>query len=102
MAMLGLYLLANFSRLFRGAIKNEFLRRNAAAWVVIFLINSSTAPLSGGNSFFYVLAKHGIWLTLLSEVVAALAATLIGFNVVWAVAVNKRLKRLSFLQHKLE
>ena len=39
MGLAGLYLLANFNRLFRGTIKNALLRRNVAAWLIIFLLN---------------------------------------------------------------
>ncbi len=99
MGLAGLYLLGNFNRLFRGTIKNAWLRRNAAAWLVIFLLNGSMSPLSGG--FFYFLEKFG-WLgTVGGHFVATMIATLIGFNSVWAIAVNKQLKRLSFIKHKL-
>jgi len=99
MGLAGLYLLGNFNRLFRGTIKNAWLRRNAAAWLIIFLLNGSMSPLSGG--FFYFLERFG-WLgTLGGHIVATTIATLIGFNIVWAVAENKQLKRLSFIKHKL-
>ena len=52
MGLAGLYLLGNFNRLFRGTIKNALLRRNAAAWLIIFLLNGSMSPLSGGFFFF--------------------------------------------------
>jgi len=99
MAVGGLYLLANFNRLFRGSIKNAWLRRNAAAWLVIFLINGSMSPISGG--FFYFLAKFGWTGTIAAHFISTIIATLIGFNTVWAVAESKRLKRLSFIKHKL-
>jgi two-component system, LytTR family, sensor kinase len=99
MGLAGLYLLGNFNRLFRGTIKNAWLRRNAAAWLIIFLLNGSMAPLSGG--FFYFLERFG-WLgTVGGHFVGTMIATLIGFNIVWAIAENKRLKRLSFIKHKL-
>lgn len=99
MGLGGLYLLGNFNRLFRGTIKNAWLRRNAAAWLVIFLLNGSMSPISGG--FFYFLAKFGWWGVIGGHIISITAATLIGFNTVWAVAENKRLKRLSFAKHKL-
>lgn len=99
MALVGLYLLANFNRLFRGAIKNAFLRRNVAVWLVIFLLNGAMSPISGG--FFYFLAKFG-WLgTIGGHFVSTTVATVVGFNVVWAMAESRRLKRLSFIRHKL-
>jgi two-component system, LytTR family, sensor kinase len=99
MGLAGLYLLGNFNRLFRGTIKNGWLRRNAAAWLIIFLLNGSMAPLSGG--FFYFLEKFGWIGTVGGHFVATIIATLIGFNSVWAIAENKQLKRLSFIKHKL-
>ncbi|MGZ5219648.1 MAG: sensor histidine kinase [Chitinophagaceae bacterium] len=99
MALVGLYLLANFNRLLRGSIKNAFLRRNVAAWGVIFLLNGAMAPISGG--FFYIVLKFGWWGTIAGHFISTTVATLIGFNVVWAIAENKRLKRLSFIKHKL-
>jgi len=99
MAVIGLYLLANFNRLFQGTIKNAFVRRNVAAWIVIFLLNGAMAPLSGG--FFYMLKKFGWWGTITGHFITSAIATLIGFNIVWALARNKRLKQLSFVKHKL-
>ena len=52
-AVAGLYLLANFSRLLRNSIKNELLRKNVAAWLIILCISVGMTPLSGG--FFYLL-----------------------------------------------
>lgn len=99
MGLAGLYLLGNFNRLFRGSIKNAWLRRNAAAWLIIFLLNGSMSPISGG--FFYFLAKFGWWGTVGGHFISSIVATLVGFNIVWAIAENKRLKRLSFIKHKL-
>ena len=49
MAFIGLYILVNFSRLFRGGIKNEIIRRNIAAWLVIFFLS---AAMSLNGDFF--------------------------------------------------
>jgi sensor histidine kinase YesM len=99
MGVIGLYLLANFNRLFRSTIKNDWVRRNIAAWLIIFFLNGAMSPLSGG--FFYLLRKYG-WLgSMGGHLVSTTVATIVGFNIVWAVAVNARLKKLSFMQHKL-
>lgn len=99
MALAGLYLLARFNRLFRGSIKSEWLRRNLAAWLIIFMINGSMSPISGG--FFYLLGKYG-WLgTIAGHFGSTTVATLIGFNAMWALAGNKKLKQISFIKHKL-
>ena len=57
-AVIGLYFLVNFRRLFRGRIRNEVVRKNAAAWIVIFFLSFATAPLGGG--LFYILEKYGL------------------------------------------
>lgn len=99
MALIGLYLLANFSRLFRGTIRNEFLRRNVAAWLIIFFISAALTPMGGG--FTYLVVKYGWWGTIVVEIISTIVATLLGFNTIWAIAENRRLKRLSFVKHKL-
>lgn len=96
----GLYLLASFRRIFRGSIRNELLRRNVAAWFIIFCISVGMTPLSGGN-FFYILYKHGMWFFIVVQLISATLCTVIIFNVVSALAENKRLKKLSFVKHKL-
>ena len=99
MALVGLYLLANFNRLFRGSIKNAVIRRNVAAWFVIFFLNGAMSPIH--SSFFYMLKKFGWSGIIAGHFISTTIDTLIGFNIVWAIAESKRLKRLSFVQHKL-
>ena len=99
MSLLGLYLLANFSRLFRGRIKNELLRRNAAAWAVIFCISCGMIPMSGG--FFYILSKFGWGWAVGGQFISTTLITLIVFNLARIVAESKRLQKLSFIKHKL-
>ena len=97
--VIGLYFLINFSRLFRGRIKNELLRKNVAAWIVIFFLSLAVTPLGGG--FGYMLNKFG-WLgSALIEIVTSLAYTLIVYNTARVIIENKRLKTLSFVQHRL-
>ncbi len=98
-ALVGLYFLVNFSRLFRGKIKNELLRKNVVASLAIFFLTASTIPISGG--FIYTLAKFG-WLgTLLVHVVTTIVYTVVVFNTTLLVAENRKLKELSFVKHKL-
>lgn len=100
MALIGLYLLANYNRLFRGSIKNAFLRRNVVAWLVIFCINGSMTALSGG-AIFYIIVKFGWFGVIGGHFLSTTAATVLGFNIVWLVSENRRLKKLSFVKHKL-
>ena len=99
MSLSGLYLLANFGRLFKGRIKNDLVRRNAAAWVVIFCISCGMIPMSGG--FFYILGKYGWAWAIGGQFVSTTLVTLIVFNLARIVAESKRLQQLSFIKHKL-
>ncbi|HMU47557.1 MAG TPA: histidine kinase [Chitinophagaceae bacterium] len=96
-ALAGLYLLINFSKLFKGRIRNELLRKNVAAFVIILLLGSATAPLS--SSFFLMLAKHGWKWSIISQIVYSLIATILVYNAARLVVDNNRLKKLNFLLH---
>jgi two-component system LytT family sensor kinase len=99
LAMIGLYLLANFRTLFRGSIHNEILRRNLAVWIVMLFLSSAMAPMSGG--FFQILHKYGWCWAVAAQFISSLAHTLFVFNTAWLVAENRRLKKLTFIQHKV-
>ncbi|MFI5130913.1 MAG: sensor histidine kinase [Chitinophagales bacterium] len=98
-ALIGLYFLVKFSSIFRSRIKNELLRKNVAAFLVIFFLSSAMTPLGGG--FSYMVAKFGWPGTIAIEIVASMVYTLIVFNIGRAIAENKKLKSQSFLKHKL-
>lgn len=95
-ALAGLYLLANFNHLFKRTIKNELLRKNIAAWLIIFCISNAMLPMSGG--FFYLLEKHGWWGAIFGQVVSTTLCTLVIYNIARAVIESKKLKRLSFIK----
>ena len=98
-AVIGLFFLANFGRLFRSSIKNDLFRKNVLAWLIIFFLSSALTPLGGG--FFYMLAKFGWVKTIGIQIAATVLYTLVVYNIVRVVAENKRLKALSFVKHKL-
>ncbi|HZI53576.1 MAG TPA: hypothetical protein VFD56_07735, partial [Chitinophagaceae bacterium] len=98
-AVIGLYFLVNFGRLFRGSIRNEVLRKNAAAWIVIFFLSLAITPLGGG--FSYMVRKFGWWGSALIEIIVSLVYTVVVYNTARAIAENKKLKSLSFVKHKL-
>jgi len=98
-AIIGLYFLVNFGRLFRGRIRNEVLRKNVAAWLVIFFLSLSTTPLGGG--LFYILEKYGLLGFAIIEIVMSFMYTLIVYNTARAIIENKKLKALSFVKQKL-
>ena len=98
-AMIGLYFLVNFSKLFRGRIRNELFRKNITAFLAIFFLTSAMTPLGGG--FGYMLAKFGWMGTIAIEIVATMVYTVVVFNIARVIAENKKLKALSFVKHKL-
>jgi two-component system LytT family sensor kinase len=98
-AVIGLFYLANYGRMFRGRIKNEVLRQNVVVWFIIFFLSNSLAPISGG--FYYTVDKLG-WPGFVGmQAFGCLLYTLFVFNTARLVAINKKFKQLSFVQHKL-
>jgi two-component system LytT family sensor kinase len=98
-AMGGLYMLASFGRLLRGSIKNELLRKNIAAWLIIFCMSVAMLPMSGG--FFYMVEKHGWGWAIGGQFISATLCTLITYNLARVVAESRQLKKLSFIKHNL-
>lgn len=98
-AMLGLYLLSNFGRLFRG-IRNDWLRRNALAWLIICCFILATTPLNG--DFYRMVQNHGFWMAIIGQMVIITLHTLVVFNLVRLIDRNKWLRsHVSFIQHKI-
>ena len=97
MALAGLYLLTKFSQLFKNTIRNELLRKNAAAWVIIFCISTGMLPMSGG--FFYMLTKYGWVHTIIWNFISITCTTLVVYNFARVIAENPTLKKLSFVKH---
>jgi len=99
LAVIGLFFLANFGRTFKGRIKNEWLRQNTVAFLVIFFLVNSSAPVSGG--FVYAVNKLG-WLGFIGlQALGCLIFTLVTYNICRWLANDKELKKLSFAAHKL-
>lgn len=98
-ALTGLYLLANFNKLFIKRIRNELVRKNVVAFLIIFFFSLAMLPMSGG--FYVMLAKWGWVHSLFAEVISAVIATIIIYNSVRFVADYKSFKKLSFISHSL-
>ncbi len=96
-ALAGLYILTNFTRLFKQSVRNELLRKNIVAWLAIFCISTAMLPMSGG--FFYMLAKWGWWWSVIGQFISTTATTLVVYNTVRFIAENSRFKKLPFIQH---
>ena len=98
-AVAGLYVLTQFSRMFKQKIKNELLRKNVVAWLAILCISNAMVPMSGG--FFYMLAKWGWLWSVVGQLISVTVTTLLVFNTVRYIAENRRLQQMGFLKHNL-
>lgn len=99
LALVGLFILANFGRLFKGRIKNEILRKNVVAWLAIISIGAAMFPM--GGAFFLVVAKHGYLGMVLYQVISTTLNTLLVYNTARYVAEHKKLQRGPFLNRVL-
>jgi sensor histidine kinase YesM len=95
----GLYVLTQFSRMFKQSIKNELLRKNVVAWLAILCISNAMVPMSGG--FFYMLAKWGWLWSVVGQLISVTVTTLLVFNTVRYIAENRRFKQMGFIKHNL-
>lgn len=93
----GIYMLGNFRGLFKRTVRNELLRKNIAAWLIILCLSIAMVPMSGG--FFYLLGKYGWGWAIGSHFISATICTLIIYNLARVVAENPRLKKLSIIKH---
>jgi two-component system, LytTR family, sensor kinase len=99
LAGIGLFFLANYGRMFKGRIRNELLRQNVVVFLIIFFLVNSLAPVSGG--FAHAINKFG-WLGFIGiQAFGTLLYTLVSFNISRLISINKKLKALSFVKHKL-
>lgn len=94
MLVLGLYLLANFKRLFRRNIKNELLRKNIVVWMIAVSLILAVSPTNG--EFYQAMAKGAVLKTLLLQIIAITIMTFFVFNITLFVLSIPRLKKMSF------
>jgi two-component system, LytTR family, sensor kinase len=99
LAGIGLFFLANYGRMFKGRIRNELLRQNVVVFLIIFFLVNSLAPVSGG--FVHAINKFGWFGFIGMQAFGTLLYTLVSFNTSRLIAINKKLKKLSFVKHKL-
>lgn len=99
MTCFGLYLLANLNHLLRSRIKNDILRKNVVAWLIIFCISAGLFPMN--NGFYYVVNKYGWWKMITGHLISTTLYAILIFNVVWLVAKHSRLQKLSFIKHTM-
>lgn len=94
LALLGLYILANFSRIFKGRIRHEVVRKNIVAFMAILFISGSLFPMN--NGFFYIITKHGYGALFLYQLVSAILNTLLVYNTSRYVAEHPAVLRMPF------
>lgn len=95
----GVFLVARFNTLFKTRIRNEWLRKNAVVWLIIFCFSGSLFPLGGG--LFLIVNKYGWWGLILGHIASTTVTTLIAYNATRYVIDHPRIKRLSFIKNKL-
>ena len=94
MLFLGLYLLANFKRLFRRYIRNEFLRKNIAVWMIAVCLILSVSPT---NHEIYIGILSGHWVkAFLTQIAAITIMTFFVFNVTLLVLKSNGVQKASF------
>jgi len=98
MLMAGLYILANFGRLFRRNFRNELLRENVVVWLAAICMIMALAPVSG--DFVGILLRKGIMHAIMVQTIFATINTLFVFNITRFVARSVPVKRKSFTKQK--
>ncbi|MDF2386239.1 histidine kinase [Nostoc ellipsosporum NOK] len=98
LALSGVFLLANFKRLFRKSIRSEWLRANVSAWLIIFCFIMALLPLNG--SLFEAIGEYGVGIALLGQAILVTLNTLIVFNSVRWVMRHPRFSKWSFARHQ--
>lgn len=94
MLVLGLYLLANFNRLFRRYIRNELLRKNIVVWIIAICLILAVSPTNPEFSNAFV--QGNLLQVLLIEIVAITMMVAFVFNTTLLVAQNKGITGMSF------
>jgi sensor histidine kinase YesM len=79
MLVTGLYLLANFNRLFRHSIKNELIRKNIVVWMASICCIIATAPTT--PDFYGAFNDNKLLLFYLFDCIVATIEGLFVFNV---------------------
>jgi two-component system, LytTR family, sensor kinase len=94
MLVAGLYLVANYNRLFRNHIRSQLLRRNLVVWMIAICFTFSVTPTS--PDFYQSLAAKKIFPYFITQIIACTALVLVVFNITWYVSELSVLKKGSF------
>lgn len=98
MLMAGLYILANYGRLFKKYFKSELFRQNVVVWMASVSLIMALAPVSG--DFFGILIRKGVWHAVYIEIFFATVNSLFIFNITRLVATRRSVKRQTFIRQK--
>jgi two-component system, LytTR family, sensor kinase len=94
MLVAGLYLLANYNRLFRSYIKSRLLRQNLVVWMIGLCLIFSLTPTN--PEFYQNFSTNKLPTYFLIQSIAITAMVLFVFNITWFVSELSWLKKLSF------
>ncbi|MEO5562606.1 MAG: histidine kinase [Chitinophagaceae bacterium] len=94
--VIGLYLLANFKKLFRRYIKNELLRRNVAVWLIAVFIGISFCPTN--PEFYGVIKSPKLATFIVLQIVGITFMALFIFNTTLLVSRIRPIRNLPFLK----
>lgn len=94
MLVAGLYLVANYSRLFRNSIRNLWLRRNLIVWMISICFILGVTPTHG--DFYQSITSGSLIRYFGIQLIAATLIVLVVFNITWWVASLPVLEKKSF------
>jgi sensor histidine kinase YesM len=94
MLVAGLYLIANYNRLFRNSIRNQLLRRNLVVWMIAICLIFSVTPTN--PEFYQNIAGGKIMRYVVIQCIAITVMVLFVFNITWYVSELSWLKKGSF------
>jgi len=96
---IGIFFLARFNSLFKGVIKDDWLRRNVVVWIIICCFSGAIWPMSG--NFFYIISKYGWFQLFIGHLLTTSAFTLIAYNLTHYISEHEKIKQLSFFKQKI-
>ena len=99
MLLAGLYLLANYNRLFRGKIRNRWARNNVVVWLIGICLVFSITPTS--PEFYVNLSANRLLWYFKIQMIAVTVMVFFVFNVTWWIIKRPVIKRLSFQKRML-
>jgi sensor histidine kinase YesM len=96
MLVAGLYLLTKYNQLFRYLIRNEWVRRNLAVWLIAVCLFLALTPTTGG--LYAAKTAPALLRYFLRQIIFVTIEALFVFNITWAVIKGIRPRFFSFRQ----